>query len=66
MHSRRTKLESYRRMEFHRPLPNRQSIGNGRMVLRKFSSEEAESELAEEQQTSRRWKDALREMTRIS
>ena len=40
------------RIEIHRPLPNRQSVGNRRMMLRKFSSEEAQSELAEQEQTS--------------
>ena len=40
------------RIEIHRPLPNRQSVENRRMMLRKFSSEEVQSGLAEEQQTS--------------
>jgi hypothetical protein len=39
------------RIEIHRPLPNRQSVGNRRMMLRKFSSEGVQSERTKERQT---------------
>ena len=39
-------------VEIHRPLLNRQSVRNRRMMLRKFSAEEIQSELPQEEQTS--------------